>query len=61
MEYARPWFSNQSNPCPLHWECRVLTTGLPGEFPSCIFFSLMAINVTGLSSEVVDKHLLFNF
>ena len=36
-----------------HWTARSV--------PFMYFFSLMAINITGLSSEVVDMHLQFNF
>ena len=32
-------FPNQGwNPCPLHWECGVLTTGLPGESLFVVFW-----------------------
>ena len=29
--HAESWFPDQSNPCPLHWEHRVLTTGPSGK------------------------------
>ena len=40
VQQAESQFPDQGlKPCPLHWEHRVLTTGLPGKFPiSCRLF-----------------------
>ena len=34
-QHVGSWFPDQgSNPCPVQWKCRVLTTGPPGKSPS---------------------------
>ena len=40
------WFPNQgSNPCPMHWEHGVLTTGPPGKSLCVVFFFFFLLNL----------------
>ena len=40
VQHEGSWFPDEgSNPCPLHWERGVLTTGPPGKSHSIIYYT----------------------
>ena len=53
-----PWgmwnFPNQGwNPCPLQWNCSILTIGPPGKFKSSIIFKVaLHLYITTISKNI---------
>ena len=40
------------NLCPLHWQCRVLTTGLPGKYLLLTFYSACSVTYPSIHPSI---------